>query len=72
MGFKTSLGETFIAEKFNDVTVFFSDMVGFTALSSQLSATDLVKMLNTIVNGFDALTDKYHLEKIKIINYYYY
>ncbi|KAG2370927.1 hypothetical protein C9374_013727 [Naegleria lovaniensis] len=67
VGNRLKSGETFIAEKFNDVSCFFSDMVGFTSMSSVLNATDLVKMLNTIVNGFDALTDKYHLEKIKTI-----
>ncbi|KAG2378058.1 hypothetical protein C9374_008680 [Naegleria lovaniensis] len=67
VGQKLKLGQTFIAEKHNDVTCFFSDMVNFTALSSTMDATGLVKMLNTIVNGFDALTDVYHLEKIKTI-----
>ena len=42
-------------------------MVGFTAISSNMEATDLVKMLNFIVNGFDLLTEKYYLEKIKTI-----
>ncbi|KAG2374465.1 hypothetical protein C9374_010749 [Naegleria lovaniensis] len=60
-------GDSFIAEKLDDVTCFFSDMVGFTAISSNLQASDLVLMLNTIVNGFDALTEKYNLEKIKTI-----
>ncbi|KAG2393812.1 hypothetical protein C9374_003576 [Naegleria lovaniensis] len=60
-------GETFIAEKFNDITCFFSDMVGFTSISSGLNPTELVMMLNTVVNGFDSLTDKYQLEKIKTI-----
>ncbi|EFC49440.1 predicted protein [Naegleria gruberi] len=60
-------GETFIAEKFNDVTVFFSDMVGFTRISSGMNPSELVLMLNAIVNGFDLLTEKYNLEKIKTI-----
>ena len=32
-----------------------------------MQPTDLVKMLNSIVNGFDVLTEKYELEKIKTI-----
>nr|CAG4715577.1 unnamed protein product [Naegleria fowleri] len=60
-------GETFIAERFADITCFFSDMVGFTKLSSTMNPSQLVGMLNTIVNGFDALTDTYQLEKIKTI-----
>ncbi|KAG2393520.1 hypothetical protein C9374_007051 [Naegleria lovaniensis] len=64
---KLKSGETFIAEKFNDITCFFSDMVNFTKMSSSLNPSELVTMLNHIVNGFDALTDKYNLEKIKTI-----
>ncbi|KAG2379273.1 hypothetical protein C9374_007412 [Naegleria lovaniensis] len=60
-------GASLIAEKFPDVTCFFSDMVSFTSISSKLTPTELVMMLNTIVIGFDDLTDKYHLEKVKTI-----
>ncbi|EFC35253.1 predicted protein, partial [Naegleria gruberi] len=60
-------GETFIAEKFADVTIFFSDMVGFTKMSSGMEADQLVMMLNTIVNEFDKLTEKYLIDKIKTI-----
>ena len=42
-------------------------MVGFTRISSNMQANELVLMLNAIVNEFDALTDKYHLEKVKTI-----
>ncbi|KAG2372710.1 hypothetical protein C9374_013611 [Naegleria lovaniensis] len=60
-------GISLIAEKFTDVTCFFSDMVNFTAMSSTMSPSDLVQMLNIIVNGFDDLTDTYEIEKIKTI-----
>ena len=60
-------GDTFIAEALADVSVFFSDMVGFTKISSGLPPVDLVRMLNTVINGFDDLTEKFQLEKIKTI-----
>ncbi|KAF0981041.1 hypothetical protein FDP41_012829 [Naegleria fowleri] len=60
-------GDSFIAEAINDVTCFFSDMVGFTRISSAMQASELVLMLNTIVIGFDLLTEKYEIEKIKTI-----
>jgi len=41
--------------------------VGFTSISSDMNANELVGMLNFIVNGFDRLTDVYMLEKIKTI-----
>ena len=56
-----------IANSFDNVTVLFADLVGFTELSSQLSPIEVVEMLNTIFSEFDYLTEKHHLEKIKTI-----
>lgn len=56
-----------IAEQFNDVTVLFADIVGFTELSSYISAKDLVGLLNRIFSLFDRLSERYGLEKIKTI-----
>lgn len=56
-----------IADNFAEVTVLFGDIVDFTALSSKLSPTDLVKLLNTIFSTFDHLAEKHDLEKIKTI-----
>ena len=60
-------GESTIADSFAGVSVLFSDVVGFTKLSGSVSATQLVGMLNGIFSGFDTLTDKHGLEKIKTI-----
>ncbi|MFB2937614.1 adenylate/guanylate cyclase domain-containing protein [Aerosakkonemataceae cyanobacterium BLCC-F154] len=56
-----------IADYFNEVTVMFADIVGFTQLSSRISPTQLVEMLNEIFSGFDRLAEKHNLEKIKTI-----
>lgn len=56
-----------IAENFGNVTVMFADIVGFTAISSEVSAIELVNLLNQIFSSFDRLTEKYQLEKIKTI-----
>jgi class 3 adenylate cyclase len=53
------------AEAFDEVTVLFADLVGFTGWSSRMSARDLVKLLNAIFLEFDALTDRFAIEKIK-------
>lgn len=42
-------------------------MVGFTKWSSSAQPTELLNMLNEIVNGFDDIVEKYNLEKIKTI-----
>jgi adenylate cyclase len=56
-----------IAERFNDVSVLFADIVGFTPLSTRLSPADLLEMLNRVFSSFDELADRHGLEKIKTI-----
>ena len=56
-----------IAESFGEVTVMFADIVGFTELSSRISATAVVEVLNDIFSAFDHLADRHGLEKIKTI-----
>jgi adenylate cyclase len=56
-----------IAERFDDVSVLFADIVGFTPLSARLSPTELIKSLNRVFSGFDELADHHKLEKIKTI-----
>jgi adenylate cyclase len=54
-----------IAERFEDVSVLFVDLVGFTSLAARLNPTQLLEMLNVIFSGFDELADRRGLEKIK-------
>jgi class 3 adenylate cyclase/DNA-binding response OmpR family regulator len=56
-----------IAEQFDEVTILFADIVGFTPLSTRIKPTELVNLLNEIFCRFDQLTEKYQLEKIKTI-----
>lgn len=56
-----------IADGYADVTVMFADLVNFTQLTEQMSPEQMVGMLNTVFSGFDELTEKYGLEKIKTI-----
>ncbi len=56
-----------IADSFDDVSVMFADLVGFTNLSAQISPIELVKVLNEIFSKFDSLAEKHGLEKIKTI-----
>ena len=60
-------GEAPIAEYFEDVTILFSDLVGFTSLSARLEPIELVNLLNHIFSEFDQLAHQYGLEKIKTI-----
>ncbi|WP_414584071.1 adenylate/guanylate cyclase domain-containing protein [Scytonema sp. PCC 10023] len=54
-----------IAEDFANVTVLFADIVGLTEIASQITAIQLVNILNKIFSVFDQLTERYGLEKIK-------
>ena len=56
-----------IADNFDEVTVLFADLVGFTEMSAQLSPIEVVEQLNAIFSEFDRLTERYALEKIKTI-----
>ncbi|MEC4803492.1 MAG: adenylate/guanylate cyclase domain-containing protein [Jaaginema sp. PMC 1079.18] len=56
-----------IAENFDEVTILFADIVGFTPLSARLQPIQLVNLLNEIFSAFDNLVEKYNLEKIKTI-----
>jgi adenylate cyclase len=55
------------AQQFEEATILFADIVGFTSLSARMEAMELVAGLNQIFSAFDALTQKYGLEKIKTI-----
>lgn len=60
-------GERRIAEDIPSATVLFADLAGFTKLSSERNAGQIVEMLDGIFSEFDLLARKYGLEKIKTI-----
>lgn len=55
-----------IADKYEEASVLFADIVGFTERASSTTPADLVRFLDRLYSGFDALVDKYQLEKIKV------
>ena len=60
-------GERVIADHFDDVTVLFADLVGFTGLASNMTPQSVVGLLNEIFSSFDSLVGEHGLEKIKTI-----
>lgn len=56
-----------IADKFDEATVMFADIVGFTKLARKLSAEDLVNVLNRVFSKFDEIGTALGTEKIKTI-----
>ena len=56
-----------IVDRFDQVTVLFADLVGFTNLSARTSPEALVTMLDELFTRFDRLAERHRLEKIKTI-----
>ena len=59
-------GQT-IAKKFPNITVLFTDIVGFTKMSDGMTAEEVVTMLNKMVTLFDERAKREGIEKIKTI-----
>ncbi|MCR9140891.1 MAG: adenylate/guanylate cyclase domain-containing protein [bacterium] len=64
---RLKLGEEHIADTFAEATVLFSDMVGFTKLSSDRKPVEVVRILNAYFEVFDQLAERHGVEKIKTI-----
>ena len=60
-------GETLIADQHDEVSIVFSDLVGFTQLSRRIDATRLVAILNQLFTAFDAAAAEHGMHKIKTI-----
>jgi adenylate cyclase len=56
-----------IADEYAAVSILFADVVGFTPMAARMTAMELVGLLNQVFLCFDALVEKYDLEKIKTI-----
>jgi len=54
-------------ESFDEVTVYFSDIVGFTNISTSLEPAVLIGQLNDIFTAFDNIMERHHCERIKTI-----
>jgi len=65
-------GESSIADYYDNVTMLFADVVGFTPLSEKLSPEEAVDLLGEVFTYFDALVEKYEIEKIRTIGDGYY
>lgn len=63
---KLNRGET-VVERYNIVTIFFSDIVGFTSLAGEMRPIQVMKMLNELYTEFDKIAEKHGVYKVETI-----
>lgn len=53
---------------FHDVSVLFSDVVGFTHICSLISPMGVVTMLNNMYTAFDQISEQHNVYKVSSVN----
>jgi adenylate cyclase len=54
-----------IADKYDDASILFADIAGYTRRASDTAPADLVRFLDRLYTDLDALVDRHGLEKVK-------
>ena len=64
---RLAAGEKVIADRFDNTTIIFADIVDFTPMVARTEPVKLVSLLHDLFSAFDTLADQFGIEKIKTL-----